>query len=175
MDDDSAALEMEEHRHLSRVLLSRLAPVKVRLPPGCMLTLHGLLEMSARVWRNSMAQSPLESHLRILHVTTSKPFHQSPNDDADHPQPADVLFSLAEKLQRIFSAACPSLTRVYLACSSFGSADSPIVIGAQLPCLTTLRVAVAQGSGIHLAVTASPANLPCLTSLRLLATDQSGI
>ena len=149
----SQSLDMGQNKHLSHVLLSRIAPAAVRLPPACALALNGSLEMCARLWRNSLAQSPLEQHLAVLHVTTSKLCHQSPGDGAAHPPPVDVLFSLSDKLQHIFAAGCSRLTHLYLTCASFGTAEGPIRLSFNsFPCLTTLRLVVAQGAGIFLSV-----------------------
>ena len=151
-----SGLELDSHEALTHVLLSRIAVDALTLPPGCKLTLEGSLEMCCRTWHNCWVKSNLEENLHILHVTTSKPFDQDAT--SLFPQgrkPIDVLRTYADKLGHIVSATLyPFLTRLYLTCSFFGTADNPISLGANFPCLTTLRLKVGQKSGVYIAVSA---------------------
>ena len=156
-DHESGGLCLGDHKMLGHVLLSRVAFVYLILPPGCKLTLEGSLEMCCRTWRNYWHQpNTLEQNLGILNVTTSKPFDpDATNELWEDEHPMDLLQTYADKLQHICLAQYPSLTRLYFTCSTFGTAESPMLLGANFPCLTTLRLTVAQNSGIY--VVMSPA------------------
>ena len=126
------------------------------LPPGCKLTLEGSLEMCCRTWSNYWEESSMERNLSILHVTTSKPYDpDATNEFSDDEEPMDRLQTEKDKLQHIFTVTYPFLTRLYLSCSAFGTAESPVLLDANFPCLTTLRLAVAHKSGIYITMSAA--------------------
>ena len=154
-NSEDGGLWLARHKTLRHVLLSRVALVFLTLPPGCKLTLEGSLEMCCRTWKNQWENSNMERNLSILHVTTSKSFDPAATYEMDDDEePVDRLQTYADKLQHIFTVYYPFLTRLYLTCSTFGTADSPMLLGANSPCLTTLRIIVAHESHIFITVSA---------------------
>jgi hypothetical protein len=125
----------------------RFAPVKVVLPEGCGLTLVGSLEMAARVWKNRLHESVIGQHLRMLHIISGEEFLQRNaryEGARDGPLNMDVLWGASDKLQHVFSAFCPRLTHLSLACAQFGSAEAPLVLGEGMPALQCLQLTESQ-------------------------------
>ena len=120
-DSRRGGLRLDRLQRLRHVTLMRFAPVKVVLPEGCGLTLVGSLEMAARVWKNRLHESVIGQHLRMLHIISGEEFLQRNaryEGARDGPLNMDVLWGASDKLQHVFSAFCPRLTHLSLACAN---------------------------------------------------------
>jgi hypothetical protein len=163
-EPESGELDLQRCRSLRAVLLSHLAPAFLKLPPGCHLTLHGPLEMAARVHKNGWGESlGLEKHMRTLSVTTDQPYMQDggvEDDDFD----LDVLVTLEDKLQHLLRPHYSCLVHLRLtSCDGLGTPSEPLVLGPNLATLRSLCLLVV-GNG-HMFVSIAKAIQPEALSL----------
>ena len=147
-DSGRGCLRLNRLQRLRHVTLLRFAPVKVVLPEECGLTLIGSLEMAARVWKNRWHESAIGQHLRMLYIISGEEYCQQNaryEGARDHPQNMDVLWGTSDKLRHVFSAFCPRLTHLSLACATFGAPEAPLVLGEGMPALQCLQLTHCHG------------------------------